>query len=269
MIITDDATRYRWIYFLRNRSEAVAAFAQQLEHIKNQGFNAPAFVRSDREFVTENIRQLCLKYGIKQEPTPSESPQEDGVSERSNRAIYERARAMLFDSGLPKILQKEALETAIYMMNRLPTRIPLYNDPTLGRTTANPTIQQSAYTTPHTAQTKAPLDISYIRKFRSIAQIHLHGLDKPKGKVDARAKKVHLVGYISPTIVQIQDLEKNIVKTVNDAIINERFEPPTSVDRVDSTTTSNTPTITIVESDDQPLIDRELLVRPAKAFAVV
>ncbi|KAJ5619407.1 hypothetical protein N7510_003391 [Penicillium lagena] len=253
-LITDDATRYRWIYFLRNRSEAVAAFAQWLEHMKNQGFGAPAFVRSDREFVTENVRQLCLKYGINWEPTPAESPWEDGVSERSNRTIYEKARTMLFDSGLPKFLWKEALDSAIYMMNRLPTRIPLYNDPTPGGTTANHAIQQSVYTTPYTAWTNSPSDISYIRKFGSIAWIHLHGPDKPKGKVDARAKKTRLVGHTSPTIVRVWDPEKNTVKTVNDAVIDEHFEPPTSINQEDSPTTPPT-----VESDDQPLTDGELI----------
>jgi hypothetical protein len=281
MIITDDATRYRWIYFLRNRSEAVAAFAQWIEHIKNQGFNAPAFVRSDREFITENIRQLCLTYGIQWEPTPSDSPWQDGVSERSNRLVYERARAMLFDSGLPRFLWKEALESAVYMINRLPTRIPLYNDPTPGGTTANQSIKPSMYTTPYTAWTNAPLDVSYIRKFGSIAWIHLHGSDKPTGKIDPRAKKTYLVGYISPTIVQIWDPDKNIVKTVNDASIDEQFQlnpqaQPNLQAQANSQVNyqSNSKPVSITsdesdESNDQPITNQDFPLRPAKAFASI
>jgi hypothetical protein len=36
------------------------------------------------------------------------------------------------------------------------------------------------------------------------------------------------VGYISPTIVKVWVPEKNIVKTVNDAVINESFQAPIS-----------------------------------------
>ena len=272
MLITDDATRYRWIYFLRNRSEAVPCFAQWIQHLKNQNFNAPAFVRSDREFVTENVRQLCLTHGIEWEPTPSDSPWQDGVSERSNRLVYERARAMLFDAQLPKFLWKEALEAAVYLINRLPTRIPLYNDPTPGGTTANPDIQPSPYITPYTAWINGPLDISYVRKFGSIAWIHLHGSEKPTGKIDARAKKVHLVGYVSPTIVKVWDPEKNTVRTVNDAVINESFSTLT-LSLKEETTKSDLPPATVIqpEIDDtpEPLTDQDLPVRPAKAFASV
>jgi hypothetical protein len=157
------------------------------------------------------------------------------------------------------------------MINRLPTRIPLYNDHTPGGTTANPDIQPSPYITPYTAWTNGPLDISYVRKFGSTAWIHLHGSEKPTGKIDARAQKVHLVGYVSPTIVKIWDPEKNTVRTVNDAVINENFSNIKAPE--ETTTKSDSSPVNVVqpEIDDTPeqLTDQDLPIRPAKAFASV
>jgi hypothetical protein len=104
MIITDDATRYQWIYFLQNRSEAVPSLKQWLQHMKNQGFGSPAFARSNREFVTEEIRNMCAEYGIHWEPTIGYSPWQNGVSERSICILLERSRAILFDAELPQHL---------------------------------------------------------------------------------------------------------------------------------------------------------------------
>jgi hypothetical protein len=70
------------------------------------------------------------------------------------------------------------------------------------------------------------------------------------------------------------------VKTVNDAIIDENFQPRKSIDQMTSSTTSNPQAnpqanteaqnnSIVAESDDQPITDRDLLVRPAKAFAIV
>jgi hypothetical protein len=52
MIITDDATRFRWVYGLltREHEEIAEKLRQWAAHIKAQGFSMPAFYRSDNEF---------------------------------------------------------------------------------------------------------------------------------------------------------------------------------------------------------------------------
>ncbi|RVX01546.1 Pleiotropic drug resistance protein 3 [Vitis vinifera] len=50
------------------------------------------------------------------------SPQQNGVSERKNRTVMEMARCMLFEKKLPKLLWAEAVNTSIYLLNRLPTK---------------------------------------------------------------------------------------------------------------------------------------------------
>jgi hypothetical protein len=191
--------------------------------MKNQGFGSPAFARSDREFVTEEIRNVCAEYGIHWEPTVGYSPWQNGVSERSIRILLERSRAILFDAELPRHLWNEALATAVYITNRVPTSVPLYNDRRPGGSTLNLDIQPSQYNTPYSAWTNSPQDLAHIKKFGSIGWMHLHGSAKPIHKLDARAKKVHLVGYVGNHIYRVWDPDSNTVHVTSDVTFDEHI----------------------------------------------
>ena len=59
--------------------------------------------------------------GIKHEPTSPHSPQSNGKAERLNRTLNEHVRAMLFQANMPKSFWAEAMATAAYLINRLPS----------------------------------------------------------------------------------------------------------------------------------------------------
>ena len=66
-------------------------------------------------------QKISLKNaGIKQSFTGPYAPQQQGMSERRNRTLFEMVRAMLFRSRLGKEFWGEALNTAVYIANRLP-----------------------------------------------------------------------------------------------------------------------------------------------------
>ena len=48
----------------------------------------------------------------------------NGIGERMNRTLNERARSMRLHCGLPKILWADAVSTAAYLINRGPS-VPL------------------------------------------------------------------------------------------------------------------------------------------------
>lgn len=50
------------------------------------------------------------------------APEQNGVSERKNRTVMEMARSMLYEKGLPKTFWAEAVYTAVYLLNRCPTK---------------------------------------------------------------------------------------------------------------------------------------------------
>ena len=49
------------------------------------------------------------------------SPEQNGVAERVNRTLMESVRSMLSHAGLPDSYWAEAVATAAYVRNRLPT----------------------------------------------------------------------------------------------------------------------------------------------------
>jgi hypothetical protein len=53
------------------------------------------------EYCIKEFDDYCSYHGIHREKTVPRTPQENGVSERMNRTIMERARSMTLHIGLP------------------------------------------------------------------------------------------------------------------------------------------------------------------------
>jgi hypothetical protein len=50
------------------------------------------------------------------------TPQQNGVCVRKNKTIMEMARCLLLEKKMLNILWAEAVNTSVYLLNRLPTR---------------------------------------------------------------------------------------------------------------------------------------------------
>jgi hypothetical protein len=48
--------------------------------------------------------------------------QQNGVSKRKNKTIMKMIRCVLFEKDLPKKFWAETVNTAVFLLNRLPTR---------------------------------------------------------------------------------------------------------------------------------------------------
>jgi len=90
-------------------------------------------VRSDRggEYYGRhgNVGQIkgpFAKYledsGIVAQFTMPGSPEQNGVAERRNRTLMDMVRCMMSRTNLPDFLWGEALKTALYILNRVPTK---------------------------------------------------------------------------------------------------------------------------------------------------
>ena len=70
------------------------------------------------EFQSSKFKEICLKNKIKQEFSSPNSPHQNGTSERAWRTLFEMARCLLLESGLPKYLWTYAVKYAAYICSR-------------------------------------------------------------------------------------------------------------------------------------------------------
>lgn len=70
------------------------------------------------EYFTQKLQDFCRKSGIQHQHSVPYTPEQNGIVERANRTIVERAKCMLFDAGLEKPYWAEAVNIAVYVMNR-------------------------------------------------------------------------------------------------------------------------------------------------------
>ncbi|GJY92385.1 putative ribonuclease H-like domain-containing protein [Tanacetum coccineum] len=176
LIITDDCTRFSWIFFLATKDETSGILQNFIRQIENQLNHRITIIRSDNgtEFKNRDMLEFCRNNGIKQEYSNARTPKQNRVAERMNRTLIEAARTMLADSLLPTTFWAEAVSTACYIFNRVRVTKP---------------------------QNKTPYEllfghkpiISYIRPFGC----HVTILDTLSvlGKFDGKCDEGFLVGY--------------------------------------------------------------------------
>lgn len=82
-------------------------------------------MRSDRggECFSKAFENYLKMKGIIHEGTRAHQPQQNGVAERVNQNLCERARYMLFFQGIPKSFWAEAIQTANFIRNFVHTKI--------------------------------------------------------------------------------------------------------------------------------------------------
>jgi len=120
--LTDDFTRFTWMFFMKNKDKTV-------KHIKNfvtlmkidHSDYSLKCLHTDFKYKYLVLKNWFTVNDIIWEPTVPYSPEENGVSERLNRTICEPAWAMLKDSGLNSHLWSKAIKTAVYIKNQSST----------------------------------------------------------------------------------------------------------------------------------------------------
>lgn len=175
MTLIDDRSRYTVVCLLRQKSDTAACIKRFVAHVKTRFGRAPCVIRSDGggEYVNRELKEFYELEGIQTQFTTAYSPQQNGVAERKNRSLQEMATCMLLDAGLAKRFWGEAIATAAYLQNRLPSR-------TVDRT-------------PYEVWFGKKPSLSYLRVFGSPAYVHIP--DIKRSKLDGKAQRLLFVGY--------------------------------------------------------------------------
>ncbi|EDN03589.1 predicted protein [Histoplasma mississippiense (nom. inval.)] len=269
MLITDDATRYRWIYFLHTKDQAVEIYAHWVQFMKNLGFTPPALVRTDIDgvFRSNKMTTMMTKDGTIWEPTTPQSPHQDGVSERGIRTIMTRARAVLLGMNIPKKFWADVLETVVAITNNTPTSTTLYNEKYWPTNNADEAPARCPYTVPFSALTNAPPQLRHFRELGVDVYAHLHGSQKPTDKLSARAEIFKLIGFRGNSIYRLWSPTTDKIIVTSDVVFPAK-EPTTSQDDTNHTTPEPaSPATYLVDDTTVPELADAEWVRPAKAFA--
>lgn len=173
----DDFSRFCSIYFMKNKSEVPEKFKEFKAAAENECKEKIAVLRTDRggEFLSQSFEQFLKDQGIQHEMSVARCPEQNGVAERMNRTLVESARTMLLHAGLPKPFWAEAVATAAYLRNRMPTSA----------------LQDKA--TPYEKWYGRKPNLSYLKVFGCTAYAHIP--DEERRKLDQKAEKLRFVGY--------------------------------------------------------------------------
>ncbi|GJY05210.1 putative ribonuclease H-like domain-containing protein [Tanacetum coccineum] len=121
LVVTDDYSRFTWVFFLTTKDETSKILNNFIKEIENLVDKKVKIIRSDNgtEFKNKVIDDFCREKGIRREYSVARTLQQNGVAKRRNRTLIEAARTMLADSKLPTTFWAEAVSTACYVQNRV------------------------------------------------------------------------------------------------------------------------------------------------------
>ena len=237
---TNDFTRYGYIYLMRHKSESFEKFKLFKNEVQNQLGKNIKTLRSDRggEYLSQNFDDHLKDYGIVSQLTPPGTPQWHGVSERRNRTLLDMVRSMMSRTDLPISFRGYALETATFLLNRIPSK--------------------AVKKTPYELWTGKRPGLSFLKIWGCEAYVKCQASDKLASKSD----KCLFVGYPKETkgyYVYIPS-ETKVLVAHNGVFLEREFiskrvsGSKTSLEEVQEPQVANEPSMEILQ-DSQPVVE--------------
>jgi transposase InsO family protein len=124
LLLVDDCSRYMWLQLLTSKDEAAEAIRRFKARAEADSGKRLRFLRTDRggEFTAVEFASYCAGEGVARQLTAPYSPQQNGVVERRNQTIVGMARSMMKAKAMPAEFWGEAVSTAVFILNRAPTK---------------------------------------------------------------------------------------------------------------------------------------------------
>ena len=109
---------------MQHKSDTFEKFKEYRAEVENQLGKTIQTPRSDRggEYLDNDFEEFLVEHGIVSQLTEPGTPQQNGVAERRNRTLLDMMRSMFSYSSLPSSFWGYALETAMYILNVVPSK---------------------------------------------------------------------------------------------------------------------------------------------------
>ncbi|TQD71560.1 hypothetical protein C1H46_042906, partial [Malus baccata] len=127
----DDCTRVSWVYLLKNKSEVMSILPIFHQMIQTQFHAKIQVVRSDngKEYLNYGLGTFFQQHGIIHQTSCPHTPQQNGIAERKNRHLLDVARSLCSAMHVPKRFWGDAIHTAVFLINRMPSRVLQFQTP--------------------------------------------------------------------------------------------------------------------------------------------
>ena len=212
VMFTDEATRYRWIKFMRYKSEVLVKFKEFISELaRSTNGKKIKRIHSDnaKEFTSKEWMAFCTLEGITATTTGNYAPQQNGIAERGFRTIVSKAACLLHAAGASKVIWPDAMAHVVYVNNRTPCR-------------------SIGWKTPYSLFWGTEANVSNLRVWGCAAFVH-----KPPGqakKLDPPSWKGVLVGNVlgddkNRTCYRVYDPVNDLVKTEVHVTFDETVMP--------------------------------------------
>ncbi|CAN0840533.1 Retrovirus-related Pol polyprotein from transposon RE1 [Linum grandiflorum] len=125
VLFVDHATRFTWVYFLRQKSDLLPIAREFIQMVSTQFGKQIKIIRSDPggEFISNQLQELFKEKGILPQQSCPGVSQQNGLVERKNRHVLELTHTILFHSCVPPSFWVEAVHTVVHLINRQITPI--------------------------------------------------------------------------------------------------------------------------------------------------
>lgn len=188
---------------MRHKSEVPKKVIAFVNFVHAQTTHRIKAIRSDNgtEYINRELTNFLERQGIQHQLTVPYTPEHNGASERDNRTIVEAARTMIHSCDMNLSLWAEAMNSAVYVLNRTGTS-----------TVANKT--------PFELWHQKSASVDKLLVFGSIVYTHIPKIKRRK--LDKKANKCIFVGYSENSKgFRVYNQEKHSIEIARDVIFEK------------------------------------------------
>lgn len=233
IVFKDLYTHYRTVRFMKEKSEVKSILEEYVASVRTDtGCDVKVF-RSDNglEYANNDVKDILAKRGIRHQRTVPYTPEQNGSAEREMRTLVEAGRTMLHAAGMALCMWAEAVNTAVYVLNRTGT------SSVIGKT-------------PFELWFGRPASIENLHVFGSVVFTHIP--KEKRRKWDVKSQEGVFVGYSENSkAYRVWYPKCNRVEVARDVVFKKVSEY-VAIDNTDECS-ENTPKTNIQEQ--QPLVN--------------
>ncbi|GAU48263.1 hypothetical protein TSUD_405090 [Trifolium subterraneum] len=198
----DEFTWKMWIYLIQTKDEAFVVFKKFKALVENQSNRRIKILRTDGggEYTSKNFESFCVENDIEHEVITPYTPQHNDLAERRNKTIMDMARCMVKHKNLPKSFWGEAVATAVYVLNRCPTK-------------------KLKDKVPEEVWSGKKPSVSHFKVFGALC--HKHVPEAKRTKLDDRSESMILVGYHVTGVYKLYNPISKKMTYNRDVIVDE------------------------------------------------